>query len=195
MKLLKVREAEWTPWKNGGGITRQLAAWPEPSGLDDFGWRISTARVEVAGPFSYFGGIDRSLVVLEGRLRVRQESHAEVLIGGDGAALCFDGEAAITAGPEGGAVLDFNVMTRRGQYTHVLRRHRLAASDHMWIAARSSGWFMVYVGDGQCRVQNNDQSSRLINGDAVLLGHHDGTARIDALEDTGLILVEIRHLD
>ena len=63
-----------TPWKNGGGTTREIAAFPPGAGLDDFGWRLSVAEVERDGPFSVFSGVDRTIVLLDGagmRLRDR----------------------------------------------------------------------------------------------------------------------------
>ncbi|MFD0462192.1 HutD family protein [Microvirga aerilata] len=53
-------------WKNGGGTTAEVAAFPEGSGFDTFGWRISMADVESDGPFSVFPDIDRTLIVVEG---------------------------------------------------------------------------------------------------------------------------------
>ena len=34
-----------TPWKNGGGATREIACWPPGTGLDSFDWRISVATI------------------------------------------------------------------------------------------------------------------------------------------------------
>ena len=52
------------PWKNGGGETLELAIAPAGAGLEDFAWRISSARVGAAGPFSACAGVDRSLALL-----------------------------------------------------------------------------------------------------------------------------------
>jgi environmental stress-induced protein Ves len=41
------------PWKNGGGVTRELLAWP---GGGDWQVRISVAEIEADGPFSSFPG-------------------------------------------------------------------------------------------------------------------------------------------
>jgi len=40
-----------SPWKNGGGTTRELLAWPDPQ---DWTLRLSVAQVEADGPFSRF---------------------------------------------------------------------------------------------------------------------------------------------
>lgn len=49
------------PWKNGGGVTRTLAA--DPAGR----WRVSIADIDRAGPYSRFPGYDRVSVVLSGQ--------------------------------------------------------------------------------------------------------------------------------
>lgn len=54
MKLLLPETMRRMPWKNGGGITTEIAIAPPGATLDAFDWRISTARVEAAGPFSRF---------------------------------------------------------------------------------------------------------------------------------------------
>ena len=50
------------PWRNGGGVTRELASSPE--GVDDFDWRVSIAEVTASGDFSRFPGVDRTIVRL-----------------------------------------------------------------------------------------------------------------------------------
>ena len=45
-----------SPWKNGGGVTREIAKGAAAGPDDDWGWRISIAEVERDGPFSTFPG-------------------------------------------------------------------------------------------------------------------------------------------
>ncbi|SFQ22142.1 HutD protein [Ectopseudomonas toyotomiensis] len=42
--LLDLATARVMPWKNGGGETLELAIAPAGAGLEDFAWRISSAR-------------------------------------------------------------------------------------------------------------------------------------------------------
>jgi uncharacterized protein len=53
-----------TPWKNGGGITRE--AMRVPAGGDPFQWRVSVAHIDSSGPFSDFAGYSRTMVLLRG---------------------------------------------------------------------------------------------------------------------------------
>ncbi|MBA2543468.1 MAG: HutD family protein [Deltaproteobacteria bacterium] len=56
-----IPESEWRvqPWKNGGGITREILRWPDN---DDYDVRVSLADVTKNGPFSQFPGYKRFLV-------------------------------------------------------------------------------------------------------------------------------------
>jgi environmental stress-induced protein Ves len=117
--LIRGADLVATPWKNGGGVTREVAAYPEGAGLDAFVWRVSVADVAQAGPFSRFAGIDRTLALLSGAGMLLDEVSATGEI--DTHALTapldiarFAGEASIDARLVDGATRDFNLMVRRG---------------------------------------------------------------------------------
>lgn len=114
MKLIHYEELIATPWKNGGGITRELASYPADAALDDFLWRISIAEVHQSGPFSVFPGIDRIIALLDG--------DGMQLESGDGSVhnltapftpYRFRGEDDVHATLAGTACRDFNLMLRR----------------------------------------------------------------------------------
>lgn len=104
-----------TPWKNGGGVTREIVCQPPGADMDSFDWRVSIAHIASDGPFSAFPGIDRVITLLSGG--------GVHLLGDDGqvdhpldtplAPFAFAGEAAIHARLLAGDCHDFNVMTRR----------------------------------------------------------------------------------
>ena len=100
------------PWRNGGGVTRELLAWPAA-----VGWqlRLSVADVQAAGPFSLFTGIERWFAVLEGEgvlLRIGVEDHR--LTPGD-APLQFDGGRNVDCSLLDGPTRDFNLMAAPGR--------------------------------------------------------------------------------
>jgi environmental stress-induced protein Ves len=114
MRLLRAADRRAAPWKNGGGVTREIAAWPPGAGFDDFAWRVSMAEVTADGPFSSFAGVDRILAVLEGRLRLDVEGRTQITLSPEAAPAVFPGDAAAHAVVEAGPVLDLNLMSRRG---------------------------------------------------------------------------------
>lgn len=122
--MRKLTQADYlrTPWKNGGGETVQLVAFPAGAGLNDFVWRISMATVAVAGSFSRFPGVDRTLAVLNGTIELDIEEVGRRLLDPRSEPLRFAGELAVAAQPIGGPVTDLNVMTRREHAHHSVRR-------------------------------------------------------------------------
>jgi uncharacterized protein len=117
VQLLAAAQRKAVPWKNRGGVTREIAVHPPQAGLDDFDWRISCAQVDSDGAFSRFAGIDRIIVILEGELSLTVEGKPAVVLSPESAPFAFPGDAATSAGPVAGTVHDLNVMTRRGR-TH-----------------------------------------------------------------------------
>ena len=113
--LLPAAGRAQVPWKNGGGVTQTLAAFPIDAGPDAFMWRVSIAEVRTAGPFSAFPETDRHLSVLEGTLLLSVAGQPSTL-SPDSAGLAFPGDVSASGTPIGGPVLDLNVMTRRGQF-------------------------------------------------------------------------------
>jgi environmental stress-induced protein Ves len=106
----------YEPWKNGGGITREIASYPPGADLGSFHWRISIAEVARDGPFSDFPGIDRAITLLEGKgLRlVSQKAGIDHLLNEPLRPFNFSGDLPITAELLDGSCQDFNIMTRRG---------------------------------------------------------------------------------
>jgi environmental stress-induced protein Ves len=104
-----------TPWKNGGGVTREIVRIPVDSGMNDFRWRASIAELAASGPFSAFEGVDRVLVLLSGEGVHLQSSDGSIDHRLDTVLepFAFAGERAISASLLAGPSRDFNVMTRR----------------------------------------------------------------------------------
>lgn len=121
-RLLRAAERSAVPWKNGGGITREVAVSPAGSAFGDFDWRVSIAEIGVAGPFSLFPGVDRRMAILEGRLSLSIDGKAPLTLSRDSAAVSFPGEVPVFAEPLGALVTDLNVMTRRARCSAALTR-------------------------------------------------------------------------
>lgn len=110
--LVPLAAAAPQAWRNGGGVTRELLAWPAAA---HWQLRLSVADVQAAGPFSRFDGIERWFAVLEGDgvvLRIAGQSHT--VRAGD-APLRFDGGAAVDCALLAGPTRDFNLMAPPGR--------------------------------------------------------------------------------
>jgi hypothetical protein len=141
-------QAKPQPWRNGGGLTRELLAWPPGAG--EWRLRVSVADIERSGPFSAYAGIDRWFTVLEGGgVELTLPEGAQRLWPGD-AALLFPGEAAPDCKLlQDGRTRDLNLMHRRGQGRARLW-HAAAPSSHdgpcAWRGLYSHGWAQLLIG-------------------------------------------------
>lgn len=102
------------PWKNGGGFTNEIARHPHDAPLESILWRVSIANVDSAGPFSYFAGLDRLLMVLKGELELTFKGDSRIILTQESEPVRFAGSAMVSAWPAT-SVVDLNVMTRRGR--------------------------------------------------------------------------------
>ena len=122
VEILPAQRRTAVRWKNGGGVTREIAAFPPRAGLSDFDWRVSTAQIRSGGPFSVFPNIERILCVLEGELTLCVQGHPAVRLSQHSVPFAFAGDAPAQAEPHGGMVVDLNVMARRGRYIAAVKR-------------------------------------------------------------------------
>lgn len=151
-------------WKNGGGVTREIAAFPPGAGMDAFTWRVSLAEVAADGPFSAFPAVERTLTLVEG-------AGMDLTVGGRRRRVDtrytpqeFPGDVPTDCRLLGGPVVNLNVMWRRGSTapTVAVVRGRLRLG-----AARA---LVVALGEGA-----EVAGLRLGRHDAVLLSGQDAT--------------------
>ena len=139
-QLVHTAHAPPSPWRNGGGVTRELAAWPGPS---DWIWRISVADVAASGPFSRFDGVQRWFAVLDGNgVRLELGGGENILTAGS-APFCFDGALAVGCQLLDGATRDLNLMVRSekmsARMTRVDGAQRVVAGGKGVLAVYAAG--------------------------------------------------------
>jgi environmental stress-induced protein Ves len=114
-RLLQPSDYVRVPWKNGGGVSVEIARHPPGSSWDTFDWRVSTAAVAGAVPFSPFPGVDRTLVLLAGSgIRLDGDGHA-VELRAPFEPYTLSGNDRVSCTPLDGPVRAFNLMTRRAR--------------------------------------------------------------------------------
>ncbi|WP_017347366.1 HutD/Ves family protein [Pantoea sp. A4] len=112
-KRYSVNSLPVTPWKNGGGETREIIAIPSPQA--EFSWRASIATLSQSGPFSSFPGVDRTITLLSGSevtLEIDQQPRRlrqwqPVAFAGEQSVFCHVGTEPSQ---------DFNIMVARAEY-------------------------------------------------------------------------------
>jgi len=184
-RVIRQHDLVRVPWKNGGGTTAEVAAFPEGSNFETFGWRISMADVASDGPFSTFPGIDRTLIVVEGDgIELDVEGIAYPL-DRTSPKLSFSGDDITTGRLLGGPIRDLNVMTRRGQFRH---RTRLVGSGVALLSEDTAAAFLVAL-DGPFDVTLDSTIHSLQGLDTLML---EATQDLIQISGTGrAILVEI----
>ncbi len=159
MRTFPLDELVEIPWKNGGGITREIAKATGPKG---FAWRLSIADVTEAGPFSTFPGMTRILTVIDGDGLVLTQGDVSNTL-----RLCepfrFSGDVLISSNLLDVSIRDFNVIF-----------------DTDIIEAQVS----VVSGQAQLNVPSPDSSITAVFG---IAGHHSIDGKKQSTGTTTLI--------
>lgn len=177
------------PWKNGGGVTHEIACLPAGSSLQDFHWRLSIAEVASNGPFSAFAGVDRIITLLEGDgMHLRSNAGCiDHALSTPLQPFAFCGDVALEAFLRCGPSLDFNVMVQRsfGSAHVALWQHRWSLPAQGALLVRCGQWRLT-GSDGSCQ--------RLSAGgqDGAYWSHLAGTVSAEPLtRDAQLLAVTI----
>lgn len=169
MDIIRAASLTPSPWKNGGGETTEIAVWPPGASLDRFDWRISRAIVERDGPFSLFPGVDRTLAVLKGGLKLKFADRPAVVLTPGAVPVSFAGDIAVMGELWGGPAHDLNVMTRRGHWRATVEGHRQSFPVAAMPGFAKHPRCAVIVVDGSATVHSATTRSSLGHLDTVLV--------------------------
>jgi len=205
VRIRRSADLHATPWKNGGGVTRELAAFPPHSNLADFIWRVSVADVHADGAFSTFPGIDRQIALLEGagltlRFDEPADTHLDERVGEYanayanagreqalleiGVPFAFPGEAHVHAVLTDGATRDFNLMVRRDDASGSVTTCRGTASQ--WLPPDAT---LLYVVRGATALYAGGEMHILNTGDSAQLTEPGPYLRCIGQQDDALVLL------
>src|SRR5689334_16765882 len=96
IRLLRAADRIATPWKNGGGVTREVCRDGRSASAGDFDWRVSIAEVAQPGPFSRFNGYRRLIALIEGGGMELHSASGEITTLSPRTVHAFDGDADVT---------------------------------------------------------------------------------------------------
>jgi len=177
-RLLRAVDYRRQRWKNGGGWTTELAAWPPAAGDagSAFDWRISVAEVESDGAFSTFAHCDRYIALLEGfgmeltfdaapPLRLERRLQFERFAGE------WQTQGKLISGP----VRDFNVIVRRDAFATEVWRRPLVGP--MVFLPENVTWF-IYLAGGRAEVKLGGVAHSLEAGESLLLTPDSNNDRV-----------------
>ena len=184
MKILRAADRVASPWKNGGGVTFEIAVGPAGSSLGDFDWRVSTALVAADGAFSHFEDVDRTLLLIAGSgMALRVGDDATTLTTAS-EPLLFAGDAPATARLLDGPITDLNVMVRRGRWTSAVCRQPLP-----WTESMTDSGVCLLVALNRTTLRHGGRDLLLETLDAIVLHHGETVQACSA--DAGAALVRI----
>ncbi|MGW5739014.1 MULTISPECIES: HutD/Ves family protein [Streptomyces] len=176
------------PWKNGGGMTREVASGDVGQAADGFDWRVSVADVEVEGPFSAFPGIDRVITLVEGEGMVLTVDGAPRLVE-PLSPFAFSGDAATDCRLKAGAVRDMNVMTRRGRARAQVRIAPVAGEQGADVACAAGEILLVMAVTEGITISGADGWEAVLGRlDCV---RHDGPAAVRLRGDGAVAEIRI----
>lgn len=113
-RIVRLQDVQPRPWRNGGGQTRELLAWPDG---DPWRLRVSVAEIGSDGPFSSFSGITRWFAVVAGQGVVLRFGSEERRLSMGSEPLRFDGAWSPGCQLIDGPTLDLNLMISDGRGT------------------------------------------------------------------------------
>ncbi len=150
-----------TPWKNGGGSTREIVCRPPGAGMDAFEWRVSIATIAQSGPFSVFAGVDRVILLLDGKgVHLQSAGGIDHRLDDALQPFAFSGDEALECTLLGGASQDFNVMTRRS----ALRAELGVLRDETTLAPAHRGLLLAVRGHWQLQTDGTTHDCPAVQG-------------------------------
>jgi len=139
MRIIRRNMFKSMPWKNGGGVTHEIA---RSDDSENFAWRLSVAEVSTSGSFSLFPQHNRILTVISGAGMVlvgQKQSYDATLF----VPIAFPGTEALDGRLIAGPCQDFNLI---------------------YDPARISGEVRLWRGAGQIRAENGTTGLYLAAG-------------------------------
>ena len=185
MKVEVKRKDELSHNRWSGGVTTQLAIWPEGAdyGARRFDWRISTAIVEdEKSVFTALPGIHRLLMILDGEIEVTHNGERTLAMKPLADVDEFEGGWGSASGGRCG---DFNLMTVAGYRGAMSACAAGGGCAEIAPEGASEYWRGIYsLTDGltvKCAAGGEEGEYKLDKGDFLLFSYSpakEGTARV-----------------
>ncbi len=172
MKVLRQADYPSQHWKNGKGVSRRIASFPEGAGFgDSLLWQLSLPHIAADSPFSAFPGFDRQFMIVSGNGVTLTFSHPPEGIAFSKTVdaplqpFSFRGEWPADCTLLEGPVEDFSLLTRRGKVSAKLELRALHATSVVGKAATDA--LLLYTARGQVRVLGMGESAVLAEQDSL----------------------------
>jgi environmental stress-induced protein Ves len=155
-----------TPWKNGGGVTLDIADAYEPGTVSGSWtgmiWRLGRTAIVAPGPFSDLTGFERLQMVVVGGGLVLETATAEIDLRQPFRTVRYDGGTPIVSRLENGPVEVVNLIADRALCS--IELGIAAAGDTTTLPA---GTHLLYAPDDSIALTCDGKAASLAGGDAL----------------------------
>jgi uncharacterized protein len=183
MPLIRFRDIAAAPWKNGLGLTWEIAIDATPTANNPFRWRISRARITETCLFSAYPGVRRWLALaLGGALEIRIDAMPPHTLERSGQWLAFDGGALVESVPLDGVVEDFNLMVAEPALDAEILHRPLTGS--MVLLPEADTITVFHLLDGRAELQG-ERAQRIGPADTLLIRGDQPGAEIHRVVGSG----------
>jgi environmental stress-induced protein Ves len=182
------------PWRNGGGVTREVFRVPSLEHGPEFAARVSIADVDADGEFSRFDGVDRIIMLLRGPvMRLFVDGKRTDLA--PAVPFAFPGDAQTRCEIDS-PTRDLNIMTRRGEAaaTLAMRRRgevrRVGGGGHVVVVGLGGGAAVTQdVADGETVEPRTAPVTQLAELDSFVWS---GAGAITVSGDAAIMVISAR---
>jgi environmental stress-induced protein Ves len=154
------------PWKNGGGVTIDIAVSMLPGfaagSWEGIVWRFSRTAIVTPGAFSDLSGYDRQLALVSGEGLVLGTPVGEIDVRRAFKPVRFAGETSIVSRLEAGPVEVVNLIGDRSRVSIALS---CLSGDAM--SACPAGIHIIYAATSSCELSINGNAREIAAGHAV----------------------------
>jgi len=184
------------PWRNGVGVTQEIAR--EPAQGEPFIWRLSLATIAVSGPFSSYPGYQRVVALVDGRgFRLRTQDAPAQILATRGEHAQFDGAAATHCELLDGACTDLSLMVREPGRIASVARLRIGGALTLPAACNMLQAVFVLHGAIECHAPESaapgrpaaDSQTLAFNDTLLIRGREDPWTLAQTSTDTAEVLV------
>ena len=190
--LLRRKEYAAQPWKNGLGVTHEIAIKDSDGSSSEpkapFDWRLSMAELRSpGGAFSRIPGVDRTIVLLEGTgvaLSVNEEPPVGLKLHDP---FQFPGDVTTEATVGSSTGLDLNCMVDRCRYGAEVRCLGVAPGlSSTWQSPDDAETIFVIAVEDDTRVEVEADSGSSGAAQTFVMGLED-SVRLDAVESAAAV--------
>ena len=144
LRLIRQTDMVEGPWRNGMGVSWEIAAHREPNAAD-FAWRFAKARIDRDVPFSIYPGMDRVFMQISGNgLDLEFKDGHKIEVHQSNVPHYFACDIPLTCKLRGGPCFDLNLFTMRGAYAARANVLQLSGTETLDLTGVEAVFFALH---------------------------------------------------